>query len=50
MALSLEEQYRRIKKKYPEAWESLTARDNYDLPQYDDNDELITEKKGRKKK
>ena len=45
MSLSLEEQIRRIKKKYPEAYAYLTKPPDLELPKFDDNDEPIQPRK-----
>lgn len=49
MSLSLEEQIRRIKKKYPEAYAYLVKPPDLELPQFDDNDEIIVQKRSEKK-
>jgi hypothetical protein len=48
--LSVEEQVRRIKKKYPEGYAYLISMNEFHLPKFDDNDEMIPSEKRRKKK
>lgn len=43
--MPLEEQLEIIKKEFPEAWKYLHESPDLQLPEYDDNDELIVKEK-----